>query len=125
MNWSTLKAAISSVIKANGNQAITGDVLRNTLNSMVTSLGENYQFAGIASPSTNPGSPDGNICYLAGSGLYVNFSNIVIDDGQIGMLLWDGNWHKQIINIGTSGGGGGGEGGSVDKITFDDIDAIF
>ena len=77
-NWSTLKAAIANVIKTNGNQEITGAVLQNTLNSIVSAVGENATFAGIATPSTNPGTPDGNVFYIASeSGTYSNFGGIV------------------------------------------------
>ena len=102
--WSTLKAAIASVIKTNGTQAITGSVLQNVLNNIVSSLGENYQFVGIATTLTNPGTPDGNVFYLAGEGIYANFSNLVIDTGQLGILIWNGSWSKQTLEIGAGSG---------------------
>lgn len=102
--WSTLKAAIANVIKTNGTQAITGSVLQNVLNNIVSSLGENYQFVGIATTLTNPGTPDGNVFYLAGEGIYANFSNLVIDTGQLGILIWNGSWSKQTLEIGAGGG---------------------
>ena len=64
-NWSILKNAIASVIKTNGNQKITGQILQNTLNSIVNAVGENATFAGVATPSTNPGTPDGPVFYIA------------------------------------------------------------
>lgn len=77
-NWSTLKAAVAKVIKTNGNQEITGAVLQNALNNIVSSVGENSTFAGIATPSTNPGTPDGPVFYLATqAGTYSNFGGIV------------------------------------------------
>ena len=102
--WSNLKAAIASVIKTNGTQAITGSVLQSVLNNIVSSLGENYQFVGIATTATNPGTPDGNVFYIAGEGTYVNFSNLVIDIGQLGILKWNGTWSKQVLEIGAGGG---------------------
>lgn len=63
--WSDLKAAIAQIIKTNGNQEITGRLLQNVLNNIVSSVGENSTFAGIATPSTNPGTPDGPVFYLA------------------------------------------------------------
>ena len=99
-----LKAAISNVIKTNGTQAITGQVLQNALLSMINSLGANYQFVGIATTSTNPGTPDQNVFYLAGEGTYTNFSNITIDVGQLGVLKWNGTWSKQVLEIGAGGG---------------------
>lgn len=100
-----LKAAISNVIKTNGTQAITGQVLQNALLTMINSLGANYQFVGIATTTTNPGTPDQNVFYLAGEGTYTNFSNLTIDVGQLGVLKWNGTWSKQIIEIGSAGGG--------------------
>ena len=77
-NWSDLKAAVAKVIKTNGNQEITGRLLQNVLNSIVSSVGENSTFAGIATPSTNPGTPDGPVFYLATqAGTYDNFDGIV------------------------------------------------
>lgn len=102
--WSTLKAAIAKVIKTNGTQAITGSVLQNVLNNIVSSLGENYQFVGIATTLTNPGTPDGNVFYLAGEGIYANFSNLAIDTGQLGILIWNGSWSKQTLEIGAGSG---------------------
>ena len=52
-NWSVLKAAIANAIKTNGNQEITGQVLQNALNNIVSTVGENATFAGIATPTTN------------------------------------------------------------------------
>lgn len=103
-NWSTLKAAVAKVIKTNGNQEITGSVLQNVLNNIVSSLGENYQFVGIATTLTNPGTPDGNVFYLAEEGIYANFSNLVIDTGQLGILKWNGSWSKQTLEIGAGSG---------------------
>lgn len=102
-NYEQLKTAISGVIKTNGNQEITGAVMQNALLTMINSLGKNYQFAGIATPTTNPGAPDQNVFYIAGEGTYVNFNNLVIDFGEIGCLIWDGSWAKQTLEVGSGG----------------------
>ena len=100
-NWSNLKASISDVIKTNGNQEITGQILQNVLNNIVSNLGANATFAGIATPFTNPGAPDGPIFYLtAQAGIYNNFGGVEIEAG-IAVLLWNGsNWTKnQVLTI--------------------------
>lgn len=81
-NYTSLKDAVAQVIKANGNQEITGTVLRSTLLSIINGIGANRTFAGIATPTTVPGTPDANIFYLAAQpGAYVNFgSNAVVVD---------------------------------------------
>jgi len=77
-NWSDLKASVAEVIKTNGNQEITGAVLQNVLNNIISNVGENASFVGVATPSTNPGTPDGNVFYIASeSGTYSNFGGIV------------------------------------------------
>lgn len=100
-NWTVLKAAIADVIKTNGNQEITGAVLQNTLNSIVSTIGENATFAGIATPSTNPGAPDGPIFYFATqAGTYTNFGSVVLNEG-LNILLWNGtSWAvTKVMNI--------------------------
>lgn len=95
-DYATLKAAIEAVIYENGNQEITGSVMQATLLTMVNSLGANYQYAGIATPSTNPGTPDQNVFYLASTaGTYVNFGNIVLAENEVAILKYNGGWTKE------------------------------
>ena len=97
-NWTTLKKAIASVIKTNGNQEITGAVLQSTLNSIVNAVGENATFAGVATPSTNPGTPDGPVFYLASEiGTYSNFNQLIIELGEIGIFIYNNSWKKQSL----------------------------
>lgn len=100
--WSVLKAAIAESIKNNSNQEITGQVLQNILNNIVSSVGENSTFAGIATPTTNPGVPDGNVFYLAvAPGVYSNFGGIQIVDGEAVILEWRGSWVKKTTGFAT------------------------
>ena len=98
-NWTTLKAAIADVIKTNGNQEITGVALQNTLNSIISAVGENATFAGIATPVTNPGTPDGPVFYIAAqTGVYSNFEGITVEN-EVAILLWKTSWKKLLTNI--------------------------
>ena len=92
-NYNDLITAIDSVIKTNNRREITGQLLQNVLNTMVGSLGENYQLAGFATPTTNPHQPDQNVFYVASqAGVYTQFDNIVLGDG-ISFLMWkNGAW---------------------------------
>lgn len=93
--YTTLKAAIQQVIKTNGNNEITGALLQQSLLSMINSLGVGYQYAGIATPETNPGTPDQNVFYLASTaGTYVNLGGFVLADGEIAILKYNGAWSK-------------------------------
>lgn len=101
-NWTILKAAIADVIKTNGNQEITGQLLQNVLNNIVSSVGENSTFAGIATPTTNPGVPDGNVFYLATeAGTYSNFNGIEIASGEAVILEWRKYWTKKVTGFAT------------------------
>lgn len=99
-NYATLKSAIQQVIKTNGNNEITGALLQQSLLSMINSLGADYQFAGIATPSTNPGTPDQNVFYLAGPGTYSNFNSLVVPAGNLGALCFNGAWTVQTVSVG-------------------------
>ena len=99
-NWSDLKAAVAKVIKTNGNQEITGVVLQNVLNNIISNLGANATFAGIATPDTNPGASDGPVFYLATqSGTYSNFGGAIVEN-EAAILLYDGStWAKKATGI--------------------------
>ena len=102
-NYNNLKSAIQSVIKANGNNEITGQILQAELLSMITTLGAGYQYMGVAQPSTNPGTPDARVMYLAYlPGTYVNFGGLTVTGFCV--LKYDTVWAKEDIPI--SGGGG-------------------
>lgn len=99
-NWDNLKAAIQDVIKENGNEEITGQVLQNTLLSIVNNLGENATFVGLATPQTNPGTPDGVIFYVATQqGTYQYFNNLAVNKGETAIFLYKTNWTKISIAV--------------------------
>ena len=102
-NWSTLKAAVASIINTNGNQAITGQLLQNVLNNIITNVGENSTFAGIATVDTNPGAPDGPVFYLVTTaGTYSNFNSIEVLDGEAAIFEWNnGTWTKKVTGFST------------------------
>lgn len=96
-NYASLKTAIQNVIKTNGNNEITGALLQQSLLAMVNSLGDGYQFAGVATPTTNPGSPDARVFYLAGiSGVYTHFGVTVQDEIAV-IANSSSSWTKQSI----------------------------
>lgn len=102
-NYKQLKQAVSNVIKSNGTQAITGQVLQNTLLTIINTIGGNMQFAGVANVNTNPGTPDQNLFWIASqSGTYVNFGNIVLNPGESAVLTWkNGAFAKAILGLAT------------------------
>lgn len=83
-NYEELKIAVAAVIKQNGNEEITGQIMQNTLLSMISNIGANSTFAGVATPETAPGTPDQNVFYLAGTpGVYANFGGYELKQGIV------------------------------------------
>lgn len=99
-NYQQLKQSIANVIKTNGNKAITGAILQNVLQTIVSSIGENYTFGGVAETTASPGTPDANIFWLAGAGTYVNMGNITIPANHIGVIMWNGSWSSSSLPVG-------------------------
>ena len=100
-NYQNLLNSIAAVIKTNGNQEITGAVLQSTLQSMVSVMGANATYGGVAHPTDSPGTPDGPVVYVASEmGIYTNFGAISIDADELAMLKWNpttGTWSKESI----------------------------
>ena len=99
-NYASLKAAIQQVIKTNGNEEITGALLQQSLLAMINSLGSEYQFCGIATPSTDPGTPDHNVAYIAGAGTYPNFNNTTVQINTLACFKYNGSWTVETATVG-------------------------
>lgn len=100
-NYATLKAAIADVVKTNGEQAITGANLQSVLLAIVNSIGAEYTFAGVATPSTSVGTPDQNVFYIGGAGTYANFgTSVTIPIGYIVVFSYNGSWSYGMVNTG-------------------------
>ena len=99
-NYEELKQAVSDVIKTNGKQEITGAILQNTLRTIISTVGSYATFAGIATPETNPGTPDQRVFWLASkAGIYSNFNGIELD-GEVYILQNKlGSWSKILTGI--------------------------
>jgi len=98
-NYAGLKAALDAVIRTNQQNAITGDILNAALDDMIDALGAGYQYIGKATTSTNPGTPDHNVVYLAhnttdSTATYTNFGNLTLAAGEIALLKYNGSWSK-------------------------------
>lgn len=99
-DYEQLKQAVADVIKTNGNQEITGAIMQDTLLSIISTVGSNATFAGIATPTTNPGTPDQNVFYIASEpGIYANFGNVKLIDQVLIFSNNNGTWYKSEVNI--------------------------
>ena len=107
MQYAGLKEQISGNLPSNNANLITAEIVRNVLNAMVDSLGRGYQFMGFATPTTNPGTPDQRVFYIAQvDGTYINFGNLQVVG--ITFLFWETSWTAVTLNVSSGGGGGTG-----------------
>ena len=95
--YEQLKADIAEVIRENGRQEITGDILQQVLLGMVGELGGGATFAGIAEPQPRAEAltPDNDVFYFVfDKGTYGQFGGIEVTDiGIFGVVyIKDGEW---------------------------------
>ena len=106
-DYQILKEAVAAVIKDNGNNEITGDLLQSTLVAIINTLGTGYQFAGVADAAVIPGTPDAKLFYVAkGPGTYLNFNNLVVNDGELAFFFipsGGSSWYKMAVPLVGSG----------------------
>ncbi len=99
-NYQLLKADIDAKVYENAQQKITGENLNSVLKAMVATLGAEYQFAGVATTATNPGTPDAKVFYIAkGKGTYTHFGGLQVTEDDVVVLYWDSSWHKEATGI--------------------------
>ena len=99
-NYQLLKADIDEKVYENAQQKITGANLNSVLNAMVSTLGAEYQFAGVATKDTNPETTDAKVFYIAnGKGTYTNFGGLKVTEDEVVVLYWDTEWHKVSTGI--------------------------
>lgn len=102
-NYANLKATINANIKANGAEEITGPILNNVLNAAVNALGAGWQYMGVATPATSPGTPDANVFYIASmAGTYTNFGGLAVAEGEVAILKYNGSWTKEVTGAATA-----------------------
>ena len=94
-NYQNLKSLIAQVIRNNGNNEITGDILGNILALMVDYLGNGATFKGLAALNLNPGNPDSKVFYIATiAGTYRYFDNLQVTD-EVAIFINDsGSWES-------------------------------
>lgn len=100
-DYNQLKTAIAEVIRTNGNEEITGEVLQYVLIEMVSALGKDFQLAGVGTPETEPGVRDENCAWLLGAGTYNNFGTaFVVEENELGVVMFNGSYTVRKITVG-------------------------
>ena len=75
-----------------------------------------YLYAGVATPTTDPGVPNAKVFYIAnGKGTYTNFGGIEVNEDEVVLLIFEDAWAKVLTGI-----------ASNSKLTalFNDVDNV-
>lgn len=81
--------------------SIEGGVISSSIAETVDNIvNAGYVFAGVATPSTNPGTPNAKVFYIAnGKGTYTNFRGLEVTEDEVVILYYDIAWHKVATGI--------------------------
>ena len=103
-NYSNLLATIAANIYTNGNNEVTAAMVKAALDAVVASLAAGFIPKGVATPATDPQSPDEKVQYLATTpGTYTNFGGIVINAGEVAIIKGSGtSWSKEVTGAATA-----------------------
>lgn len=92
MNYDELKRNIADVVKTNGNQEITGQIMQDALFALIENLGEGWQFGGAVRPSDVPAlGADVRAFYLAvEKGVYADFGGVEVT--ELSAIVYGDGW---------------------------------
>lgn len=100
MDFNLLKTAIRNIIKPNGNEEITGQVMQNALVTMLETIAKGRTFVGIAYVNTNPENFDSNVFYIATqNGVYTKFNGIALVNEVALLINTATGWQKVTTEI--------------------------
>lgn len=76
------------------------NILGGLLDKISVLKNAGYLYAGVATPTTDPGTPKAKVFYVAnGKGTYDNFGGIKVMEDEVVFLYWDSSWHKALTGI--------------------------
>ena len=98
---SSVLAAKQNTLTAGENITIVGNVISSSVSEVVDRIvNAGYVFAGVATPSTDPGTPEAKVFYIAnGKGTYTNFGGLGVTEDEVVVLYYDTAWHKVSTGI--------------------------
>ena len=89
----------TSLTSAMSQKAVT-DELGTIQDAIASIVNAGYVFAGVATPSTDPGTPEAKVFYIAnGKGTYTNFGGLEVIEDEVVVLYYDTEWHKAATGI--------------------------
>ena len=81
--------------------SIEGNVISSSVAEVVDNIvNAGYVFAGVATPATDPSTPNAKVFYIAnGKGKYEKFGGINVTEDDVVVLKYDTAWHKVATGI--------------------------
>lgn len=103
-NYANLLATIAANIYTNNNNEVTASMVKTSVDAMVSTLiAGGYLYKGVAHPNDAAISPDANVFYLAtDAGTYTNKGGLVVADGEVAFLKFNGSWSKEVTGAATA-----------------------
>ena len=92
MNYDELKRNIADVVKPNGNQEITGQIMQDALFALIENLGEGWQFGGAVRPSDAPalGADVRGFWLAVEKGVYADFGGVEVT--ELSAIVYGDGW---------------------------------
>lgn len=92
MNYDELKRNIADVVKPNGNQEITGQIMQDALFALIENLGEGWQFGGAVRPSDVPalGADVRGFWLAVEKGVYADFGDVEVT--ELSAIVYSDGW---------------------------------
>lgn len=92
------KVSKSDIVQSTGTST-TSVMSQKAVSDAINKLkNTGYLYAGIATPTTNPGTPDQRVFYFATTpGTYTNFGGIVVHKGDFVLFKYDAGWTNELI----------------------------
>ena len=105
--YSTIAVTNLDIVQGKGNsltsamsQKAVTDEFGTIQDAIASIVNAGYVFAGVATPSTNPGTPEAKVFYIAdGKGTYANFGGLEVTEDEVIVLKYDTAWHKEATGI--------------------------
>ena len=99
--YDNLRAVIAANVYQNNNNEVTADMVKAAMEAMVACIGNGYLYKGVATPATDPSTPDEKVFYLASeAGTYTNFGGLVVELNEVAILKGSGtSWSKEVAGI--------------------------
>lgn len=95
-NYANLLATIAANIYTNHDNEVSAAMVKASVDAVANALiAGGFLNAGRAYPDDAAVSPDANVFFLAAdAGTYTNKGGIVIDEGEVAYLTYNGSWNK-------------------------------